>query len=176
MTLAAAIQRVEARTDIPHARRRTWLHALHLYGRLDGRASQIIRLDTAQSIDVMARASPLALGVTKTTLRNARYVFKSVLRELGILASARPRRATIDSPEWRRLVAAVSTSHHPHRLVAFMGFCDATSVRPDEVTSETLESYLVERIATRGGKNVRANVAEVARLWNRYGSSVPGWL
>lgn len=175
ITLAEAIQRVQSRNDIPHARQSSWLGALRLYGRVLGRVSQTIRLDLRNSIETMDRASARALGISERSLRNARCIFRTVMRELGILAPIRRKPRDIANPQWRQLIAMVSPTHHPHRLVAFMAACDAQGIGPDKVTSETLETYLAERIASRGGKNVRADVAEVARLWNRYRNDLPAW-
>ena len=175
ITLAEAIRRVQSRTDIPRARQVSWLGALRLYGRVEGRVSQTIHLDPRDSIETMDRASAPALGIAERSLRNSRCVFKTVMRELGILAPVRRRPVDIANPQWRQLIAMASPTHHPHRLVAFMAACDAQGIGPGEVTSETLETYLAERSASRGGKNVRADVAEVARLWNRYRLDLPAW-
>ena len=176
LTLAEAILRVQSRPDISESQRRSKTSALRLFGRAHGGAAhQTIRLDARQAVATMERASGAALGVSKATLRNTRCIFKSVLRDFGILAPVRPSAGPIASPEWQKLLAQVSTSHHPHRLRAFMASCDALDIAPGDVTSQTLADHLAARIASKGGKNERAGVAGVARLWNHYGETIDDW-
>ena len=176
LTLAEAILRVQSRPDISESQRRSKTSALRLFGRAHGGAAhQTIRLDARQAVATMERASGAALGVSKATLRNTRCIFKSVLRDFGILAPVRPSAGPIASPEWQKLLAQVSTSHHPHRLRAFMASCDALDIAPGDVTSQTLADHLAAGIASKGGKNERAGVAEVARLWNHYGETIDDW-
>ena len=175
-TLAELMGVIQARQDISEYKRRSQLNALRFYARVDGGiAAATIRIDPKESVDKMASAAYRALGVTSSTLRNVRCVFKSVLREYGILGPARPKNGPIKTPAWQALVSLVSASHRPYRLLAFFAWCDARGITPDAVTSETLEEYLAELIASTGGKNCRAGVAELARLWNRYSAELDAW-
>lgn len=175
-TLAEAIRHVESQTDLAQVDRRKRLCALQLFRRVEGQiAPESIRLDATHSVDKMMQASYRALDVSPAHLRNMRSAFNAVLRDLGILAPARPKAGPLQCPAWRVLVASLSASHRPHRLISFVTWCDREGIAPDQVTSDTLEAFLAARIAAKGGRNCRADVAEIARAWNSYGRTIATW-
>jgi len=138
-------------------------------------APESIRIEPKASVDVMERASADALGVSKRVLHNMRSTFKTVLRERGLLAPAQARPREIQSSEWQRLFGLLSDTQHPHRLVTFITWCDGQGIPPERVTSDTLESYLAERVATEGGTKGRGRVLAVAQLWNKYRLKEASW-
>lgn len=176
LTLAEASSAIRAAPGIPEGGRRSMLSALNFYARLVGPlAPERIPFEAETVIDTMAKASARALGVSEDHLRNMRAALRAVLRKLGLLLPVRRSTGPLQAAAWRDLAAELSSTHHPHRLRAFMGYCDARGMLPDAVTPETLETYLAEQIASKGGANCHANAAEVARLWNRYAAEVAIW-
>ena len=176
LTLAELIAKVQTRPDLSESKRRLQVRALRFYGQIEGRvAPETIRVDAKISVTKMAHASHQALGVSSAHLRNMRCVFRTALREHGILAPARPKNGPIANAAWLELAGLASASHRPHRLLAFFSWCDAQGILPEAVTSAHLESYLDELVASKGGKNIRAGVSELARLWNRYSDNNEAW-
>ncbi|MFC7694985.1 hypothetical protein ACFQY5_40930 [Paeniroseomonas aquatica] len=97
-----------------------------------------------------------------------------MLRRLGILAPAHKREPVTDA-DWAALVQALPAHFHPHRLRAYMGFCAAEAIAPGSVTNTTLEAYLRHRMESHGGPNIRSDVREVARQWNKMRTLIAGW-
>ena len=149
------------------SQRRSLASAVKLLCRIGGeKAPATVRLDPATCLPAMDGASAVALGLTAKTHQNYRAGLRYVLRRLGILAPVH-RREPVSDAAWAALVQALPARFHPHRLRAFMGFCAARAIAPGDVTSATLEAYLRHRAESRGGPNIRSDVREVARQWNK---------
>ena len=175
-TLAELIAKVQTQPNISETKRQLQVRALRFYGQIEGRvAPETIRVDAKISVTKMAHASHQALGVSSAYLRNTRSIFRTALREHGILAPARPKNGPIANAAWLELASLASASHRPHRLLAFFSWCDAQGILPEAVTSAHLENHLDELVASKGGKNIRAGVSELARLWNRYSDENEAW-
>ncbi|MFC7694954.1 hypothetical protein ACFQY5_40760 [Paeniroseomonas aquatica] len=143
--------------------------------RIDGeKAPSTVRLDPATCLPAMDGASLVALGISKKTHQNYRAALRRVLRRLGILAPAHKREPVTDA-DWAALVQALPAHFHPHRLRAYMGFCAAEAIAPGSVTNTTLEAYLRHRMESHGGPNIRSDVREVARQWNKMRTLIAGW-
>jgi len=174
-TAAEALLRIQEWHDLTLPQRRSLASALRLLCKIAGnKAPATLRLDPSACLPAMDRASPIALGITAKSHQNYRAGLRRILRRLGLLAPVH-RREPVSDPAWIALVAALPTRFHPHRLRAFVGFCAERGVAPADVTNATLEVYLRQRQASRGGSNNRADVREVARQWNKMRQIVAGW-
>ncbi len=142
--------------------------------RLYGLPAEAIRLDPAQILADLDRASPVAFNIKQVTLQNQRSAVRTVLRRLGLLAAREPSKPSQDA-DWSALVEALPAVHHPHRLRAFAAFCESAGITPAAVDSGTLGAFLAHRIATRGGPNERENARRVAVQWNKATGTIPGW-
>ena len=56
-----------------------------------------------------------------------------------------------------------------------MGYCAGEGIAPAAVGNDTLAGYLRHRAESRGGPNLRGDIAQVARQWNKMRDTVPGW-
>lgn len=174
-TAAEALRRIEEWQDLEPSRRGSLKSAVNLLCRVGGkRAPATVRLDPDTCLPATDGASAQALGIKPKTHQNHRSGLRFVLRRLGVLAPAR-RREPIGDPAWAAMAEALPKRFHPHRLRAFMAHCASEAIAPGNVTSTTLGAYLRHRMESRGGPNVRADVREVARQWNRMRQLVPGW-
>lgn len=174
-TAAEALLRIQEWQDLPLSQRRSLASAVKLLCRIGGeKAPATVRLDPAVCLPAMDGASAVALGLTAKSHQNYRAGFRRVLRRLGILTPAH-RREPVNDAAWAALVQALPARFHPHRLRAFMNFCAAGAIAPGDVTSATLEAYLRHRAESRGGPNIRADVREVARQWNKMRPLIAGW-
>ncbi|MDN3568771.1 hypothetical protein QWZ14_30715 [Paeniroseomonas aquatica] len=161
--------------DLSLALRSSKASALRMLCRIDGeKAPSTVRLDPATCLPAMDGASLVALGISKKTHQNYRAALRRVLRRLGILAPAHKREPVTDA-DWAALVQALPAHFHPHRLRAYMGFCAAEAIAPGSVTNTTLEAYLRHRMESHGGPNIRSDVREVARQWNKMRTLIAGW-
>lgn len=175
LTAAHALTRVSEWEDLSKARRSCLGSAVNLLCRIGGpRHPATVRLDPDECLPAIDGASAVALGLTIKSHQNYRAGLRYVLRRLGLLAPVRERDPVSD-PAWTVLVDALPARFHPHRLRAFMEYCGTQGIPPAAVTSATLETYLEERQATRGGTNVRTDVKEVARQWNKMRREIPDW-
>lgn len=174
-TVAEALLQMREWEDSPQLRKRNCAAALKLLCRIDGeKAPTIVRLDPAICLPALDGASAAALGLTPKSHQNYRATVRFVLRRLGILAAVH-RREPIKSDAWRELEKGLPARFHPHRLRAFMAFCDTRAIMPADVTNDTLEAYLCHRTESHGGPNIRGDVREVARQWNKMRSLIVGW-
>lgn len=150
--------------------------AVNLYCRLVGKPKTpaLVVMDPAVCLPAMERASAVALGIADKTLANNTSMLRRAFREAGLLAPVRVTQPVEDAA-WAPLIAALPARFHPHRLRAFMGYCAAEGIAPAAVSSATLEAYLRHREATHGGKNLRADMQEVARQWNRMRPVCEAW-
>lgn len=174
-TAAEALLRIQEWQDVPLLQRRSLASAVRLLCRVGGKkAPATVRLDPAICLPAMDGASTIALGLTAKSHQNYRAALRRVLRRLGVLAPAH-RRELVSDVAWAALVQALPARFHPYRLRAFMGFCAARAIAPGDVTSATLEAYLRHRAESSGGSNIRADVREVARQWNKMRPLIAGW-
>lgn len=174
-TAAEALLRIQEWHNMPLLQRRNLASALRLLCRIGGgKAPATVRLDPATCLPAMDGASAIALGLTPKTHQNYRAGLRHVLRRLGILAPAH-RREPIGDADWAALVQALPEHFHPHRLRALMEYCAAQAIAPGDVTNATLEAYLGHREETRGGPNIRSDVREAARQWNKMRTLIAGW-
>jgi len=174
-TAAEALLQIQEWQDVPLLQRRTLASVVMLLCRIGGKkAPATVRLDPATCLPTLDSASAVALGLTVKSHQNYRASLRRVLRRLGVLAPVR-KREPISNTAWVTLMHALPARFHPHRLRAFMGFCAAEGITPDDVTNATLETYLRHRVASRGGPNVRSDVREVARQWNKMRALVANW-
>ncbi|MEN0076447.1 MAG: hypothetical protein AAGC69_18830 [Paracraurococcus sp.] len=161
--------------DLPLMRRRTLVSSLNLLCRTDGKRSPAtVLLDPAVCLPAIDTASAVDLGIAPKTLQNHRANLRYVMRRRGLLAPVRRYGPTSD-PAWAVLEKALPKRFHPHRLHAFMRDCDKNGLQPGEVTSATLDDYARRLAASQGSKNVRANVREAERQWNKMRGLIPGW-
>lgn len=174
-TAAEALLRIQEWQDVPLLQRRSLASAVRLLCRIVGKkAPATVRLDPATCLPAMDGASTVALGITAKSHQNYRAALRHVLRRLGVLTPAF-RREPVSDAAWAALVQALPARFHPHRLRAFMSFCATQAIAPGDVTSATLEAYLRHRAESRGGPNIRADVREVARQWNKMRTLIAGW-
>ena len=174
-TAAQAIEAIASWGELSEPRRKSLSTAVRTFCRLGGKkAPEITRLDPARCLAAMDAATPTALGVSPSTLGNARSGLRYILRRLGLLAPVRVREAVTD-PRWATLIESLPKRFHPHRLRAFMEFCAARDIASDAISSETLVLYLENRVATRGGDSNRSDAHQVARQWRRMGQTLEGW-
>jgi integrase len=173
---ADLLDRVEAWHDLTASARRRFVTAVRHCCRLQGKLEtpELARMAPAEVLARLDRASPAEFGVAASTLRNIRAALRSLFRRAGLLEPAR-RREVVESSAWQPLVEALPARFHPYRLRALVAWCGAEGIEPHAVDDDVLERYLAHRQATRGGKNVRSEVAEAARQWNKARASVPGW-
>jgi hypothetical protein len=172
-TAAEALLRIQEWQDLSLLQRRSLASAVRLLCHIGGKkAPATVQLDPATCLPAMDGASAVALGLTAKSHHNYRAALRRVLRHLGVLAPAH-RREPVSDAAWAALVQALPARFHPHRLRAFMGFCAARAIAPGDVTNATLEAYLRHRAESRGGPNIRADVREVARQWNKMRPSSP---
>lgn len=174
-TAAQAIEQINLWDDLPVQRRRNLVTAVQTLCRVGTRRPPAtVRLDPASCLPLIDTASPDALGITPKSHANRRNDLRAILRRLEILAPVR-RRIPVTNAAWAGLIAALPARFHPHRLRAFMEFCASLGVAPGGVNNPMLSKYLEQLQASRGGPNVRANVREVARQWNKMREAIPGW-
>ncbi|WP_128080161.1 hypothetical protein [Roseicella frigidaeris] len=156
-------------------RRRTLVSSVNLLCRIGGKRSPAtVLLDPAVCLPAIDTASAVALGIASKTQQNHRANLRYVMRRRGLLAPVRRHEPTSD-PAWAVLEAGLPKRFHPHRLRAFMRDCATGGLPPDGVTSAALNDYARHLTTSHGGKNVRANVREVARQWNKMRGLIPGW-
>lgn len=175
-TAREMIARLGELTTIPATQRTTAVAAVRSYCKLIGqpKALDLVRVDPRDVLPAMDAATPVQLDNAPSTLRNKRAALRSAFRAMGLLAPVRSR-PPAEAPAWAPLVAALPARFHPYRLRAFMAWCGGQGLSPDAVDDAVLERYLAERIASQGGQNQRAHVAEVARQWARMRDLIPGW-
>ena len=174
-TLDEAVSLVGTWTDLTPARRRDLVTALNtLRSLVGGAAPGRLPLDPRRCLALLHAASPVALGISPASLHNRQAGLRAVLRRLGLLAPAH-RREAMSTPAWVALLARLPARFHPHRLRAFMAWCDGQGIAPGDVSSGTLAQYLACRERAHGGPNLRNDAREVARQWNKMRSTVPGW-
>lgn len=173
-TAIEALNAIESWTDQLPSRRKNLASAIRRLCKVMGSRPELLRLDPHACLATLDKVSPTGLGVTPKTLNNIRAEVRCVLRRLKLLAPPR-KREPITDVAWSSLVALLPARFHPHRLVAFMGYCGAEGIAPDQVTSATLEAYLRHRLDTRGGGQERAHARHVAGQWNKMAGVVPGW-
>jgi integrase len=176
-TAAEALLRIQEWQDVPLLQRRSLASVVRLLCRIGGeKAPATVRLDPATCLPAMDGASAVALGLTAKSHQNYCSALRRVLRRLNLLAP--PYRCDpISDIAWAPLVQALPRRFQAHRLRAFMGFCAARAIAPGDVTSATLEAHLRHRAESRGGPNpnIRADVREVARQWNKMRPLIAGW-
>lgn len=175
-TAREMIARISDHATIPATQRTAAVAAVRSYCALIGlpKALDLVRMDPREVLPAMDAATPVQLGNAPSTLRNKRAALRSAFRAMGLLAPVRAR-VLVEDPAWAPLVAALPARFHPHRLRAFMAWCSGEGLSPDAADDAALERYLAERIASQGGQNQRAHVAEVARQWAKMRDLVPGW-
>lgn len=174
-TAAQALEAIASWDDAPVSRRKALATAIRTYCRVGGKKPpELVRLDPFRSLREFDAASAASLDISASTLANARAGLRFVLRRLGLLAPVRKRQPVQDA-RWAGLIARLPARFHPHRLRAFLEYCAAMGVAPEEVTDETLAAYLAHRIASHGGDSNRSDVREVARQWAKAASTLEGW-
>jgi integrase len=175
-TAADLLARIDTWTDLTESGRKVYVNAVRCYCKALGRRAkpELVPMPPAAVLAFMDKASPAELDLKPSSLRNVRSALRVVFRRVGLLAPVR-RAAPIASPAWAALVDALPARFQPHRLRAFCAWCDAEGIPSEAVTSATLHRYLDHRTATHGGPNLRNDMAEVARQWNRMIEAVPGW-
>lgn len=174
-TAAEVLVQIQGWQNLTIPGRRNLASTIGLLCRIGGKkAPATVRLDPAICLPAMDGASAIALGITDKSLQNYRSTLRRVLRHLGLLAPIH-RREPVSDTAWAALLQALPGGFHSHRLRAFMEFCATKAIAPGDVTTVSLEAYLRHREESRGGPNVRSDVREVARQWNRMRSLVAGW-
>jgi hypothetical protein len=113
-------------------------------------------------------------GIERKTLANHISNLKAAVLwfrgELGLT-----RRGIKVSPEWQVLRSGVMNWSQRAKLSGFIRFCCLLGLRPDQVTDETLNAYLLYRAETTAlAVDTKAHRA-IARAWNCQIGAIAGW-
>jgi len=175
LTVAAALLMIAGWTDLTEARRRDLASALSFLLRLVGRPAAAVWLDAVDTINLLDRASPKALGIQPSTFANRKANVRFILCRLGILSYTRVPAPKVADPAWAALLAALPPGPEFGRLRTFIAYCIAEAIRPEVVSNPVLETYAVRRAAERGGAKARDHARRVGVQWNLAAKKVSGW-
>ena len=159
-----------AASDIPAARKRTTLWAVHRAIGILGNGLPDVTADRKVVLRQLAEISPAMAGLSRQSFANLKSLMRSAFRRLAPdLAPARSR--TRLGPEWAALEALLPVRERCE-LSRIIRFSQAMGWRPYEVGEEQLEYYLEhEAMLYRPESVIRAT----RHAWNRVVDTVPGW-
>ena len=176
INIAEAQRIIDQDASLSLSRRRQLRTALSALAQLHPeRQPEVISLDPVRSTALMESPSAAAaLGVQATTMSNNRSALRAALRHLGILAPPAGSPKVVGGP-WFELLQGLPAGYEFERLRAFLSWCDAQGLAPQSVTQQTLESYVEQRQASRGGGKQTDHTRRVIGMWRRAARTIEGW-
>ena len=174
-TLADVVQAVRA-AALPDRRRQDIIAALNTIARVLGRNLDQIPAAPAQLRRWLTDANPLAIGVNPRRWNNIRSLAGAAL---ALVAPGKAeRRRTGLTPAWQDLHTRVKVVFpDPRRhadLDAFMRFCAADRIDPDQVDQAVFERFH-DSLTSSLRKKPAETYARVCQTWNRLAGLVPEW-
>jgi hypothetical protein len=162
-----------AASDIPAARKRTMLWAVHRTIGIVGNGLADVTADRKTVLRQLAQISPAMAGLSRQSFANLKSLMRGAFHRFAPdLAPARSR--TRLGPEWAALEALLP-EREQRNLSRVMRFSQAMGWRPaefDEDRMQRFEHYLEhEAMLDRPQGVIRAT----RYAWNRAVDTVPGW-
>ena len=155
--------------------RRDTISALKRIAVMIGASPQSIILKVPYLRDALAAIRPASHGVSEKTLSNLKWRFASALEQVGIIDRI-PRGLGQKDPVWKDLVAAIADSkRRAYGLAAFINWCAANNVPPDQVSDEAVSQFadwILSRTLYAKPKDI---IRRVPRIWNEVQNDIPYW-
>ena len=176
VTLATAIERINASTDLTPTRRRDLTSALRTVARALGRPQEILPASVHWLRPRLARLHPEQFGVSAKRWRNVVSDATAALRHLGLAQQVARDGDDLLPGDWAELAAAIRDIPSLHRgLSRFIGFCARLGIRPSDVSDETVAAYHAALDEGLLLKRPRPLVQQVVLRWNEAAAMIPGW-
>lgn len=172
-SLQNLLERIEADSSIPAAKRGQWCCSLRRIGAfLDRHLAQLpARLSALRH--GIAGLHHKTLGVEKKTLQNHKSNLRAAVcygRDQGPV----DLRGAL-SPEWSLLMAVATSTRHRRGLSSLARHCSTANIAPDDVGDATIEEFLVRRRETGFVKTPKALHKQVTRIWNEAVDEYSQW-
>lgn len=174
MTLAEAIERVMARTDIPERRRWELCSAVRRLCRALGRLPSDVLADPTELRRRLAQMSPMAAGLSRGGWRNLKSLVSKALLTAGLISLPRRSQMPLPSP-WRDLLDRMEDRYQRCALSRVARYCAGQGIAPEQVDDAIIASFgrtLLSRSLVDRPKQVHR---DACRAWNLAVDTVDGW-
>jgi integrase len=175
-TFADLLERLKRDQDLPKAKRQNWKWALKTVARAAAKDPAEIVGHPGFVRNVMQRAAPESIGLTRASWNNARSLLGKILEWAGLAKMPAHYLAPL-APAWGALMDRLpaGTSTLRFRLDRLAHYCSAQRINPDDVDDQVLTTFhdalSVESIVKRPYKIYWG----AAKYWNDAADRIPGW-
>ena len=175
-SFADLLERLKTDRELPKAKRQNWRWALKTVARAAGKDPAEIVAHPGFVRNVMERAAPESIGLTRASWNNARSLVGKVL-EWAELAKMPSHYLAPFAPAWGALIDRLPAGPNPLRirLARLARYCSAQRIDPEEVNDQVLTAFHDALTAESIVKCPYKSYWGAAKYWNDAADRLPGW-
>jgi hypothetical protein len=173
VTLQNVIDRLGANADLADTRKRDLRSAIVIYGKILGQAPQAIPMDLAAMRKTLDGVVPLQAKVSRKRWANLRSDIAAAIAASGL----QPMLKTSDiepDQHWDQLLAAAKDRRISNGLSRLARWATLRQITPKEVNDAVLARFFSELETGSLVRNLRFQRRNVAKLWNKLATLLPG--
>lgn len=172
-TLRDVLDRIAAKSDIAHSRKRDLRSAILSFSKLADEAPAFIPLDLSELRRVLDETDGALAKVSAKRRTNLRSDLVSAIEASGAHPMLKTGALELD-PAWKRLLDPISDPRIRSGLSRFARWCSLNSTMPEAVNEIVVDRFAQDLKARTLIRNADGQHGAVVVAWNRLAAQKPG--